>query len=63
LLTQLQECINDLSSTCISPTKFTYQNSGTGLSTASVTTAASFSPFAQYDFDGDGRKDIAYLHG
>jgi RHS repeat-associated protein len=62
-LTQIKECSDDGStpSDCLLPTNFTYQN-GSAVNTSSPVLSLTNVTDAngEYDFDGDGIKDIAY---
>jgi RHS repeat-associated protein len=62
-LTQVQECAATTMD-CLSPTTITYQDGQKGTATTS-STALSSAPGANamYDFNGDGRTDIAYVSG
>lgn len=62
-LTTIQECADSAASDCLGTTTITYQSGTGGVSTAtSGTVSGSASAFAtQYDFDGNGRTDLAYV--
>ena len=61
-LTQVKECADAAETNCLSPTTFSYQTSSAGVET-SATAATASAPVNlvwNYDFNGDGRDDLAY---
>jgi YD repeat-containing protein len=62
-LTQVQECSDSGATNCLLPTTITYQNGSVGVSTT-ATTALGIGTytnlFVNYDFNGDGYKDLVY---
>jgi virulence plasmid B protein len=62
-LTQVQECAGAGTSNCLSPTTITYQSGTAGVSTtatAALGTGTQTNLYVNYDFNGDGYKDIVY---
>lgn len=63
-LTEVKECAASTSN-CLKPTIIDYQDGAEGVSSSSATgvSAASSTLAGKYDFNGDGRTDIAYMSG
>jgi RHS repeat-associated protein len=61
-LTTVEECADAAQTNCLAPTTIAYQTPSPGTA-ATATTAVSSAPYQldwHYDFDGDGRNDLAY---
>ncbi len=62
-LTEIKECATGPSN-CLKPTTIGYQNGAAGVSSSPTTAVASGNALVgKYDFNGDGRTDIAYYSG
>jgi RHS repeat-associated protein len=62
-LTQILECATS-TSVCLKPTVISYQNGSAGVSSTASSAATGTAFIAgKYDFNGDGRSDIAYFNG
>jgi len=62
-LTSLEECADSAQTKCLQPTTFTYQAGQAGLGGATTLVSSSAplgAPAAAYDFNGDGRNDLAW---
>jgi hypothetical protein len=65
-LTQVQECSDSGASNCLLPTQISYQNGGAGVTTSATTAIPSGTQVllhVNYDFNGDGYRDLAYCNG
>lgn len=63
VLTQVEECADAAESNCLAPTTFGYQAPPVGTSstaTVAVSSGAAGGLVWNYDFNGDGRADLAY---
>ncbi len=65
LLTGLKECADLTQTNCLASTSFAYQDGQIGVSTTanSAASGAASNVVAHYDFNGDGRDDLAYCNG
>lgn len=62
-LTSITECADTTEGNCLAPTQFTYQEPAAGLgggATLTSSTSALTGVTAAYDFNGDGRNDLAW---
>ncbi len=64
-LVQLQECTDTTGSNCLYPTTFAYQSGSAGVSTSPSTVALGDATWylTNYDFNGDGYRDLLYQVG
>src|SRR5205807_1929833 len=65
-LTQVQECADSGATNCLSPTKITYQSGAAGVTTSAKTAISGGTQVqlrVNYDFNGDGYRDLAYCNG
>lgn len=66
LLAQARECADDAETNCLLPLTFSYQAGASGLASGGGTPPAGSSNgviVGRYDFNGDGKDDIAYSNG
>ncbi len=64
VMSQLEECLDDTASVCLSPTTFGITPGQTAFSDASSPAGLSFAGLSSYklaDVDGDGRQDIVWI--
>jgi RHS repeat-associated protein len=60
-LTNIDECVNSSETNCLAPTTITYQNGVPGTSTTASPALSGATYLAWiYDFNGDGRNDLAF---
>jgi RHS repeat-associated protein len=60
-LFEVEECADSAQTNCLAPTTITYQNGVAGPSTAATSALSGASDLTwNYDFNGDGREDLAF---